>query len=316
MSAIPSSPELTTDRDNTSSVSQPKKKQRLDASLDNSANACQPTTSGNISQTLSLFECCVCLDYITPPILQCRNSHVFCKTCRQKFEKPPKCPTCRETLHRKDSRNHSLEQIAGSLGLKFPCKYSLGGCDVTLVIAEKAEHEDLCEHKPFRCPSLSGECQWSGSREEVAQHLIDEHKYRRRDCQTSYQKVRIIDREVKRCKSFGPQVMNHKNSDFVVIKRFDNTSKLQFKAVVLFVGEQKDANQFNYKIEIINQSNGTQLQWIETPISIRNDIKSVLSCKNNDGLTLDEKLIDKLSSNNSLIIRITIESEELQSDSA
>ena len=292
----------------TSSHSQQKKKQKLDLSPDISANTSQLTISGDISQTLSLFECCVCLEYINPPILQCRNSHVFCKPCRQNFKSPLKCPTCRDTIPRKDNRNYSLEQIADSLRLQFPCKYKTNGCDVTSLLTDISKHEDLCQHKPFKCPDVLGECEWSGSKEEVTQHLMDEHNYRRIDSRIFNKRIKLNDKRAKLCDNFWAIILYYKNQNFVIITKLENIHKC-YSIIVLFIGEQIIADQFKYKIKVFNDNNDNKLQCIEKPISIRRDVESLLSFNNNEGLTLDNKMIDKLSFDHTFKLKITIKSE-------
>ena len=299
------------------SDSQPNEKRRVDSSHDISDNISQLTINTDLSLILRQFECCVCLEHITPPILQCRNSHVFCQTCRQKFKSPLQCPTCRVELIQPDIRSHSLEQIAGNLRLPFRCKYSLYGCDVTSLLTEKAKHEDLCEHKPFRCPDMSEVCYWSGSGDQLVQHLIDEHNYRRdirsKICSTS-QTIDLVDLKFKSTNTIWPSLLNYKNQNFIIIKKYHYNifkKEYQIQIFVLFIGEQRIANKFKYKIEIINQSNGKQLQWSDKPIPIRSDIKWLLSFRKIEGFSLDQIMIDKLSFNNYLKITITIESEEM-----
>ena len=62
-------------------------------------------------------------------------------------------------------------------------------------------------------------------------------------------------------------ILSYKNQNFIPIVKFDSTRKFLFKAIVLFVGEQRIADQFKYKIEIRNRSNGTRLEWEDKPIS-------------------------------------------------
>ena len=287
----------------TSSDSQPNEKQRVDLSEEISDNISQLRIIGDISPILSQFECCVCLEYINPPILQCQNSHVFCQTCRKKFESPAKCPTCRVELLQTDIRSHSLEQIADTLGLQFPCKYSSNGCDVTSLLTEKAKHEELCEFVPYRCPHVFIECQWLGSREHVIQHLIDEHQYPAIKSHLDFPIELKDDREYI-CLS----LLRYEDNEFISIIDFDFKYKNNFKAIVLFIGEQRIADQFKYRIEIINKSNGTELQWIDEPISIRSDVKSLLDYDSDDGLNLDKKIINRLSYDKTLDIKLTIQS--------
>ena len=289
-----------------SSESHPKKKQRLDSSLDISANTSQPPISGDISQTLSLFKCCVCLEYINPPILQCRNSHLFCQSCRQKFKSPLLCPTCRETLPQKDIRSYSVEQIAESIRLLFPCKYSLSGCDVNSLLTEKAKHEEQCGYGPYVCPDVNGRCRWSGSREEVAQHLIDEHNYPINESNVEYWLL-LLDYKIET--KTWPTILTFNDQKFIFIRKFDSDRKYHFKAILMFIGEQKDADKFKYNIEIRNKSNGTRLQWEDKPISIKNDIKSLLAFYGNDGLNLNENTISRLWYKNYFNVFITIDND-------
>ena len=130
----------------------PNKRQRLgsdSAGTDQTNGPTQPTIVGDITPILSQFDCCVCLEHISPPILQCRNSHLFCQTCRQKLRTPATCPECREPLPKGDSRCYHLEQIAVILGIPFPCKYSSNGCSSQFYTDREEE-----SRKPLRVSAL------------------------------------------------------------------------------------------------------------------------------------------------------------------
>ncbi|XP_037819259.1 uncharacterized protein LOC119608801 [Lucilia sericata] len=49
-----------------------------------------------VQTVLSLIECPVCLDTITPPAMQCQNGHLLCVNCRIRAEK---CPVCRDRYY-------------------------------------------------------------------------------------------------------------------------------------------------------------------------------------------------------------------------
>ena len=319
MSTTPSLPKLSSVRDSSSTSSGSQQKKKIKVEPDISDNTCQPTIGGNIKKPLSLFKCCVCVEYINPPILQCRNSHVFCKSCRQQFKSPPKCPTCTVTLPREDSRYTSLEQIAESLGLLFPCKNSTNGCNVTLLLTERQNHEELCGLGSFKCYELG--CKWSGSRDQLVQHFLDEHRYERIDsnsyCITidcKLQSTIVDERNKGKRNTYWRTLLTHKNQNFVLIRKFMNNFKgqYQFKILVLFVGEQRVADQFKYKIQVMNESNGTRLLWEDKPISIRsmNTNTWFLLAPKNNCLVLDYFMIVKLSVDNILKININIESED------
>ena len=92
------------------------------------AAAAQPTQASDLA---SLFECPVCFDYVLPPILQCHAGHLVCSNCRPKLTC---CPTCRGQLGG-NIRNLAMEKVASTV--LFPCKYSSGGCGMTLLHTEK-----------------------------------------------------------------------------------------------------------------------------------------------------------------------------------
>ena len=91
------------------------------------------------------------------------------------------------------------------------------------------------------------------------------------------------------------------------IIKFDSERKNNFKAIVLFIGEQRIADQFKYKIEIINQTDGTHLQWQDKPKSIRSDIKSLLDFSSDDGINFDQRIIKRLLFDNTFDIKLLIE---------
>lgn len=55
---------------------------------------------------IGLLECPVCMEYMGPPIHQCRRGHLVCFACKPKL---PNCPTCRSRFT--DSRNLAMEKV-------------------------------------------------------------------------------------------------------------------------------------------------------------------------------------------------------------
>jgi hypothetical protein len=55
---------------------------------------------------IGLLECPVCMEYMGPPIHQCRRGHLVCSACKPKL---PSCPTCRS--HFTESRNLAMEKV-------------------------------------------------------------------------------------------------------------------------------------------------------------------------------------------------------------
>lgn len=118
---------------------------------------------------LTLVECPVCLDHITPPIKQCVIGHLVCNEC---FPRLTNCPTCRSTMSQE--RNLAMEQV--SRLLQFPCRYHPLGCKKAFTLSKKAEHELECEYhtQSYKCP-FHGQCTFMGSLTDITPHLKSEH---------------------------------------------------------------------------------------------------------------------------------------------
>jgi len=119
------------------------------------------------NQILTLLECPVCLDHITPPIKQCIKGHLVCTDC---FPRLPHCPTCRSTMSAE--RNLGMEQV--SRLLNFPCRYHPMGCKVATSLNKKGEHERSCDYLQLKCP-FHGQCSFQGALTMVVPHLRTDH---------------------------------------------------------------------------------------------------------------------------------------------
>lgn len=124
---------------------------------------------GKVDNTsvLSLLECPVCLDHITPPIKQCVKGHLVCNDC---FPRLHHCPTCRSAMC--DERNLAIEQV--SRLLRYPCRYHPMGCREAFALAGKAAHERDCAFLQLKCP-FHGQCAFNGALADVVPHLAAEH---------------------------------------------------------------------------------------------------------------------------------------------
>jgi hypothetical protein len=118
-------------------------------------------------EVLTLLECPVCLDHITPPVKQCQKGHLVCSDC---FPRLSHCPTCRGAMC--DERNLAMEQV--SRLLKYPCRYHPMGCKEAFPLAKKAAHERDCPFLQLKCP-FHGQCAFNGSLADVVPHLKSEH---------------------------------------------------------------------------------------------------------------------------------------------
>lgn len=103
-------------------------------------------------------------------ILQCRNGHTLCSTCKTRVQN--RCPTCRQELG--DIRCLALEKVAETLDL--PCKYCSLGCPGIFPYYSKLKHETVCKFRPYNCPYAGSECSTVGDIPYLVAHLRDDHK--------------------------------------------------------------------------------------------------------------------------------------------
>lgn len=76
------------------------------------------------------LECPVCARITLPPIMQCRNGHIMCNTCRNKVRD---CPVCREADI--DVRNIFAENAV--VFLTIPCDFKQFGCKEEIPYGDK-----------------------------------------------------------------------------------------------------------------------------------------------------------------------------------
>jgi E3 ubiquitin-protein ligase SIAH1 len=118
---------------------------------------------------VSLFECPVCYEYLTPPIYQCKNAHNICSKCKEHITK---CPTCGEIYL--DSRSVFVEQIAERL--LYPCKNLEVGCYEKYSLQDIEKHHEVCSHRMYEClPGKADNCKWKGRSFDILTHMMDAH---------------------------------------------------------------------------------------------------------------------------------------------
>ncbi|GFG32334.1 hypothetical protein Cfor_02729 [Coptotermes formosanus] len=249
-------------------IALPTKRRRLSSTSSSSATATNTIIVS--ADVASLFECPVCFGYILPPILQCQNGHLVCSNCRPKLTR---CPKCRGPLG--NIRNLAMEQTATTV--MFPCKYSTSGCAVSLLHTEKEEHEEACEFQPYSCPCPGASCEWQGSLEEVAAHLIMSHK----------------------------AITALRGKDIVFLAKDTNLpAVMDWVMVQSCFGHDfmKQAENFAYRLELNGQRR--RLTWEATPSSIRERVSSATI--NSDCLVFETSIAQLLADNDNLSINVTI----------
>ncbi|KAK5639294.1 hypothetical protein RI129_011786 [Pyrocoelia pectoralis] len=256
-----------------------------------------PTSPGTLTDELAaLFECPVCFEIVLPPIMQCHVGHLVCSSCRPKLSC---CPTCRGTLG--NIRNLAMEKVANNL--MFPCKHKQTGCRVSLGLNEKAEHEEICEYRPYSCPCPGASCSWQGQLEKVMGHLQHVHKnittLNGEDIvflATDINLPGAVD-WVMMQSCFGQHFM------LVLEKQEKCDGHTQFFAIVQLIGSRKQAEHFAYRLEL--NGNRRRLTWEAMPRSSHEGVASAIM--GSDCLVFDTSIAQLFADNNgNLGINVTI----------
>lgn len=247
----------------------------------------------------SLFECPVCFDYVLPPIHQCDSGHLVCSNCQPKLATQI-CPACRGPLS--GVRNLAMDKVAETV--LFPCKYANSGCSLRFLHNEKRKHEETCEFRPYACPCPGTTCRWQGSLDEVLDHLLNAHKtittLNGEDIvflATDINLPGAVDWVMMQC-CFEHHFM------LVLEKQERHEGHQQFFAVVQIIGTEKQAEQFRYKLELVDSRHGRKLAWEAKPRSIHDGISQVIS--GNDCLIFEPSMAQHFGENGNLAINVTI----------
>ena len=114
--------------------------------------------------------CHICHDFVTTPISQCTQGHLFCRKCvdtAHKANEVMKCPKCRSPMPNGHIRNLALENIIPTLMGTCPI-----GCGRVLRLAELSGHaEDECPLRMITCPLCKDRQTFSDFR----QHVLSKH---------------------------------------------------------------------------------------------------------------------------------------------
>ncbi|KAB5519547.1 hypothetical protein DKX38_023866 [Salix brachista] len=236
-----------------------------------------------------LLECPVCTNLMYPPIHQCPNGHTLCSACKLRVHNC--CPTCRYDLG--NIRCLALEKVAGSLEL--PCKYQSLGCLDIFPYYSKLKHEQHCRFRPYSCPYAGSECSVTGDIPALVAHLKDDHKVDMHDgCTFNHRYVKSNPHEVENAtwmltyailifirvfNCFGRQFCLH-------FEAFQLGISPVYMAFLRFMGDDSEAKQFSYSLEV--GGNGRKLVWQGIPRSIRDSHRKVRDSQ--DGLVIQRNL--------------------------
>lgn len=244
-----------------------------------------------------LLECPVCMNLMYPPIYQCPNGHTLCSSCKTKLENL--CPTCRHELG--DIRCLVLEKVAESLEL--PCRFQLLGCRGIFPYYSKLKHEKNCKHRPYACPYAGADCSFTGDIPRLVMHLRDDHNVDMHDgCTFNHRYVKSNPRDVENAtwmltifNCFGRQFCLH-------FEAFLLEMAPVYMAFLRFMGNEDEARQFSYSLEV--GGNGRRLIWQGIPRSIRDSHRKVRDSQ--DGLIIPRILALSFSGGNGQELKLKV----------
>ncbi|XP_044504753.1 E3 ubiquitin-protein ligase SINAT2-like isoform X2 [Mangifera indica] len=259
------------------------------SSVELRGSSCRKATTsfgGNLAPTANnevheLLECPVCMNLMYPPIYQCPNGHTVCSNCKVRVRKS--CPTCCHEFG--NIRCLALEKVAESLDLS--CRYQIFGCLDIFPYYSKLKHEKNCKYRPFNCPYAGAECSVAGDIPLLVRHLKNHHKVDLHDGSTfNHRYVKANAQEVENAtwmltvfNCFGQQFCLH-------FEAFHLGMAPVYMAFLRFMGDEEEARQFSYSLEV--GRNGRKLTWQGIPRSIRDSHKKVRDSQ--DGLIIQRNL--------------------------
>ncbi|XP_065345631.1 E3 ubiquitin-protein ligase siah-1-like [Cloeon dipterum] len=199
-------------------------------------------SAGLNSNILSMIECPVCLEYMGPPINQCRRGHLVCSSCRAQLGN---CPTCRSRFT--DLRNLVLERIVEMI--KYPCKHD--NCDEMLLLKNKCVHELNCLHRRYTC--MAQGCDWRGIHSELVPHVRSVHSG-------------LIHDGNKICISFPLQMLTNSSRNYV-LHAYNEMFRVNFQrgpansivhGAVIYLGPIDNAKNFTFEFAMHKEKDRTE----------------------------------------------------------
>lgn len=95
---------------------------------------------------LTVLKCGSCSETSTPPLIQCRKGHIYCRNCKVE-NRMNQCTTCKQTFV--DAPNLALDQLVRLIAI--PCRYGCRGCGEFVFLDTRLRHETLCKFRPISC---------------------------------------------------------------------------------------------------------------------------------------------------------------------
>ncbi|CAB3243923.1 unnamed protein product [Arctia plantaginis] len=234
----------------------------------------EPFSVQDFNQSLlRLLECPVCLEWMEPPISQCRRGHLVCSRCRARLTA---CPVCRTPFS--SVRNRAMEGVAEML--RYPCRH---GCGREVRLRKRAPHEASCPARRYVCPAPACARLPALPHTELAHHF-----------QTSHPLLVKMG-----CKHKFSTKVNSEQHDTWIIRALDEFFHLRVDidirtwgviVYVAYIGPKRNANSYTYEVTVEGQHNSRKLVYTRATHSDLESSSVNVSRQDCFHLTLDQAL--------------------------
>ncbi|CAH0699801.1 unnamed protein product [Spodoptera exigua] len=240
---------------------------------DDDENA-EPYSVQEFNQSLlRLLECPVCLEWMEPPMSQCRRGHLVCGRCRARLAS---CPVCRTAFS--SVRNRAMEGVADML--RYPCRH---GCGREVRLRRRAPHEASCAARRYHCPAPP-----CARHPPLAHHDLAHH------FQCKHLPILKIGGKHK----FSMKV-NSEQHDTWLIMALDEYFHLRVDVdirtwgvivYVSYIGPKRKAKNYVYEVSVVGQHNSRSLAYKRATHSDLESSSLNVSRQDCFHLTLDQAL--------------------------
>ncbi|XP_046960649.1 uncharacterized protein LOC124530509 [Vanessa cardui] len=234
----------------------------------------EPDSVKEFNQSLlRLLECPVCLEWMEPPMSQCRRGHLVCGRCRARLAA---CPVCRTAFS--SVRNRAMEAVAEML--RYPCRH---GCGRDTRLRRRAAHEASCAARRYRCPAPP-----CAERAPLALADLPHH------FQTKHLSMLKVGRKHK----FSMKVNSEQHDNWLVMAarelfhlRVDVDIRTWGVVVyVAYIGPKCNASNYTYEVTVTGQHNDRKLVYTRATHSDLESSSLNVSRQDCFHLTLDQAL--------------------------
>ncbi|XP_045765041.1 uncharacterized protein LOC123867170 isoform X2 [Maniola jurtina] len=222
---------------------------------------------------LQLLECPVCLEWMEPPMSQCRRGHLVCVRCRARLSA---CPVCRTTFS--SVRNRAMEGVAEML--RYPCRH---GCGRETQLRQRGSHEANCASRRYRCPTAA-----CAKREPLPLGALVHH------FQTAHQAMLKVGFRHE----FSMKVNVDQHDDWLVAAGCDlfhlrvdvNVRTWGVLVHVAYIGPKCKANGFTYEVSVVGLHSERKLVYTRETHSDLESVSLNVSRQDCFHLSLDQAL--------------------------